>query len=62
MQVKYAERFIDPSVGGYSAVVVKEYENNGFVDLNNATEEFNMMFMKDIDYFGMAQNMLNYLK
>jgi hypothetical protein len=32
------------------------------VGLNDATEELNLMFMKDIDYFGMAQNMLNYLK
>lgn len=54
--------FVVGSVGGCSAVVAKEYENNGFVGLNDAAEELNLMFMKDIDYFGMAQNMLNYLK
>lgn len=54
--------FVVGSVGGCSAVVAKEYEINGFEDLNNATEELNLMFMKDIDYFGMAQNMLNYLE
>ena len=51
--------FVVGSVGGCSAVVAKEYENNGFVGLNDAAEELNLMFMKDIDYFGMAQNMLN---
>lgn len=54
--------FVVGSVGGCSAVVAKEYENNGFVGLNDAAEELNLMFMKDIDYFGMAQNVLNYLK
>lgn len=54
--------FVVGSVGGCSAVVAKEYENNEFVGLNDAAEELNLMFMKDIDYFGMAQNMLNYLK
>lgn len=54
--------FVVGSVGGCSSVVAKEYEINGFKDLNNATEELNLMFMKDIDYFGMAQNMLNYLE
>lgn len=54
--------FVVGSVGGGSAVVAEEYENNGFVGLNDAAEELNLMFMKDIDYFGMAQNMLNYLK
>ena len=54
--------FVVGSVGGCSAVVAKEYENYGFVGLNDAAEELNLMFMKDIDYFGMAQNMLNYLK
>lgn len=54
--------FVVGSVGGCSAVVAEEYENNGFVGLNDAAEELNLMFMKDIDYFGMAQNMLNYLK
>lgn len=54
--------FVVGSVGGCSAVVAKEYENNGFVGLNDAAEELNLIFMKDIDYFGMAQNMLNYLK
>ena len=54
--------FVVGSVGGCSSVVAKEYEINGFEDLNNATEELNLMFMKDIDYFGMAQNMLNYLE
>lgn len=54
--------FVVGSVGGCSAVVAKEYEDNGFVGLNDAAEELNLMFMKDIDYFGMAQNMLNYLK
>lgn len=54
--------FVVGSVGGCSAVVAKEYENNGFVGLNDAAEELNLMFMKDIDYFEMAQNMLNYLK
>lgn len=54
--------FVVGSVGGCSSVVAKEYEVNGFVGLNDATEEINLMFMKDIDYFGMAQNMLNFLK
>ena len=54
--------FVVGSVGGCSSVVAKEYAMNGFENLNNATEEINLMFMKDIDYFGMAQNMLNYLE
>ena len=53
--------FIVGSVGGCSANVAMEYKNNNWKDLNNAPKELNEQFLDSINYFEMAQDMLNFI-
>ena len=50
--------FIVGSVGGCSAEVATEFKNNNWQDLNNVSEKINEEFLKSIDYFKLAQTML----
>lgn len=54
--------FIVGSVGGCSAKVAMEYEKEGWKDLNKAPEELNEEFLNSIDYFKLAQSMLEFIK
>ena len=54
--------FIVGSVGGCSAEVALEYKNNGWKELNEASKELNEAFLKEIDYFKLAQSMLKYIE
>lgn len=53
--------FIVGSVGGCSSVVAMEYNEIGWKKLNNASNELNQEFFNGIDYFKMAQEMINFL-
>lgn len=53
--------FLVGSVGGCSANVAMEYKNNNWKDLNNAPKELNEEFLDSINYFDMAQGMLNFI-
>lgn len=53
--------FIVGSVGGCSAEVATEYMNNGWRCLNSATEELNKDFLSSIDYFRLAQSMIDFI-
>lgn len=53
--------FVVGSVGGCSSEVALEYKCTGWHGLNNAPEELNQEFLEGIDYFSMAQEMLNYI-
>ena len=53
--------FIVGSVGGCSSEVALEYKAIAWRGLNNASLELNQKFLEGIDYFGMAQEMINYI-
>lgn len=50
--------FIVGTVGGCSAEVAIEYQNNGWKNLNDASDEINEEFLNSIDYFGLVRTML----
>ena len=50
--------FIVGSVGGCSGKVAAEYRNLGWDKLNDASDDINQKFMDDIDYYGMANDMI----
>lgn len=53
--------FVVGSVGGCSSKVALEYKSQEWSGLNNAPMELNQEFLEGIDYFSMAQEMINYL-
>ena len=53
--------FVVGSVGGCSAVVANEYRAAGWENLNDATLQLNEQFLADINYFEMAQEMIQFL-
>lgn len=53
--------FVVGSVGGCSSEVALEYKRIGWQKLNNAPQELNEKFLEEIDYFSMAQEMVNYI-
>ena len=53
--------FIVGSVGGCSSEVAVEYKNIGWDKLNAAPDEVNDEFLEGIDYFNMAQKMIQFL-
>lgn len=53
--------FVVGSVGGCSSKVALEYKSKDWCGLNNAPMELNQEFLEGIDYFSMAQEMINYL-
>lgn len=54
--------FIVGSVGGCSSIVASEYKESGWDKINGAPEQLNEQFYQDIDYYKIAQNMLDYIK
>ena len=53
--------FVVGSVGGCSSKVALGYKSQEWSGLNNAPMELNQEFLEGIDYFSMAQEMINYL-
>lgn len=53
--------FIVGSVGGCSAKIATEYMTKSWKELNSASKEFNEEFLKSIDYFKLAQSMLDFI-
>ena len=53
--------FVVGSVGGCSSEVALEYKSSGWYKLNNASNELNQKFLEEIDYYGMAQEMIRYI-
>lgn len=53
--------FIVGSVGGCSSKVALEYKANNWIGLNNASPKLNVGLMESIDYYCLAQKVLNYL-
>lgn len=53
--------FVVGSVGGCSSQVAMEYEKIGWNKLNNASSETNQNFLKGIDYYGMAKDMIRHI-
>ena len=53
--------FVVGSVGGCSGKVALEYKYTNWHGLNNAPEKLNQKFLGGIDYFNMAQEMINYI-
>lgn len=54
--------FIVGSVGGCSSKVAAEYKKRNWRGLNSAPEILNADFADSIDYYSLAQNMLDYLE
>lgn len=53
--------FVVGSVGGCSSKVAKEYRASGWSEINSAPSDLNDKFCDDIDYYNMAQEMLEFL-
>lgn len=53
--------FIVGSVGGCSSIVAMEYKDIGWEKINNAGNQLNERFMGDVDYYGMAKDMMRYI-
>lgn len=53
--------FIVGSVGGCSSEVALEYKQRDWKNLNNAPKKLNEQFLEEIDYFNIAQEMINYI-
>lgn len=53
--------FVVGSVGGCSSKVASEYSNRGWKLINDAPEQLNEQFYKDIDYYNMAQKMVEFI-
>ena len=53
--------FVVGSVGGCSSEVALEYKDIDWHGLNNAPKELNQKFLEEINYFSMAQEMINYI-
>lgn len=54
--------FIVGSVGGCSSIVATEYKESGWEKLNNAPSILNDNFFSGIDYFQMAQKMIEFIE
>lgn len=53
--------FIVGSVGGCSSVVAEEYKE-AWCDLNNASKDLNEEFRTSIDYFTLAEKLVDFLE
>lgn len=65
-EIRMAQEFEIPvfaagSVGGCSSVIAAENKANCWKELNRAPEELNRMFMEEMDYFYISQELLKYL-
>lgn len=53
--------FVVGSVGGCSGEVALEYKYDGWHNINDAPAELNQEFLEGIDFFSMAQEMIEYI-
>lgn len=54
--------FVVGSVGGCSGEVALEYKRDGWHNINDAPAELNQEFLEGIDYFSMAQEMIEHIR
>ena len=47
---------------GIEMILRNNIKNNGWKELNEASKELNEAFLKEIDYFKLAQSMLKYIE